>query len=257
MFTRKKEICKSMGIVAMLTLGTSSTLQSEPLTQTQLHATMGIVTNFILSDGITHNGTSYGTVTSPYTGRVWLNKNLGATQVCTSFDDVACYGDYYQWGRNVDGHEKSNSFDVPTLANNVTNVGHKNFITTSNSPYDWTFVDVSGVGRSVNWSATDGNSVCPTSFRVPSIAELKAELLDIGSAQIANNADAFNSFLKLPSAGYRLHTNGSIVNTGLLGNMWSSSASGNVASFLYFDSASATSYNNIRALGISVRCLKN
>jgi len=49
------------------------------------------------STEITHNGVAYDVVTSPYTSRVWLDRNLGATQVCTSFDDVDCYGDYYQW----------------------------------------------------------------------------------------------------------------------------------------------------------------
>jgi hypothetical protein len=58
---------------------------------------------------ITHNGTSYGTVKSPYTGKIWLDRNLGASQVCdrnNSFTDnndyvtsqQNCFGDYYQWG---------------------------------------------------------------------------------------------------------------------------------------------------------------
>lgn len=76
----KKTNIKVWGMVAMLTLFSASTLKAAPLTQTELHATMGIVTNFILDDGITHNGTSYGTVTSPYTGRVWLDRNLGAAR---------------------------------------------------------------------------------------------------------------------------------------------------------------------------------
>jgi hypothetical protein len=34
---------------------------------------------------------------------VWLDRNLGATQVATKVDDSAAYGDYYQWGRAKDG----------------------------------------------------------------------------------------------------------------------------------------------------------
>lgn len=64
-----------------------------------------------ISGMIVHNGITYGTITSAETGRVWLDRNLGASQVCTSLDDEACYGDYYQWGRAADGHEK---FDSPT-----------------------------------------------------------------------------------------------------------------------------------------------
>ena len=48
----------------MLGLNTSAVMAD--ITQVELHATMGIITNFILDDsGIRHNGTSYGKVTSP------------------------------------------------------------------------------------------------------------------------------------------------------------------------------------------------
>jgi hypothetical protein len=40
-----------------------------------------------------------------HTGKVWLDRNLGARQVCTSSTDAACFGDLYQWGRAKDGHE--------------------------------------------------------------------------------------------------------------------------------------------------------
>jgi len=62
---------------------------------------VGVVGDYTLLHGVT-----YGTVTSPYTGRVWLDGNLGASQVCTAYNDSTCYGDYYQWGRGTDGHEK-------------------------------------------------------------------------------------------------------------------------------------------------------
>ncbi len=49
-----------------------------------------------------------GEVLSP-TGKVWMDKNLGATQVATSSTDAASYGSLYQWGRNTDGHESRTS----------------------------------------------------------------------------------------------------------------------------------------------------
>ncbi|WP_202775495.1 inverse autotransporter beta domain-containing protein [Bathymodiolus azoricus thioautotrophic gill symbiont] len=56
---------------------------------------------------------TYGLITSLNTGRVWLDRNLGATKVAESSADSGAYGDYYQWGRNdicpVD-------FSVPTEA---------------------------------------------------------------------------------------------------------------------------------------------
>tara|TARA_B110000090_G_scaffold89704_1_gene101755 strand:- start:8070 stop:8588 length:519 start_codon:yes stop_codon:yes gene_type:complete len=44
------------------------------------------------------------TVTSP-TGQVWMDRNLGATQVATSSTDHLAYGNLYQWGRALDGHQ--------------------------------------------------------------------------------------------------------------------------------------------------------
>jgi hypothetical protein len=59
----------------------------------------------VTDDEIFFNNLVYSTVTSPDTGKVWLDRNLGATQVATSKTDSAAYGHYYQWGRNDDGHE--------------------------------------------------------------------------------------------------------------------------------------------------------
>ena len=203
---------------------------------------------------ITHNGISYGAVVSPYTGKVWLDRNLGASQVCTSFDDANCYGDYYQWGRNADGHEDSMSNITTTIALNVNNVGHGYFIGT----FDWASVDITGTIRSANWSAINGNSVCPIDFRVPTRAELKSELYDVGSAQIANRNDAFNSFLKLPSAGDRAYFLGAMANIGTAGFVWSVSSATGISDPISFSefSASAT-IQGFRGHGLSVRCIKN
>jgi hypothetical protein len=43
---------------------------------------------------------------------VWLDRNLGATQVATSLNDSDAYGDLYQWGRAKDGHEKSSTTTI-------------------------------------------------------------------------------------------------------------------------------------------------
>lgn len=93
-------------------------------------------TTFFIS-GETWKGLVYETVTSPVTGRVWLDRNLGASQVCTALDDTNCYGDYYQWGRDTDGHEKSNSSTTATLATDLNTSGNSSFITNGSSPYDW------------------------------------------------------------------------------------------------------------------------
>ncbi|CAA6825357.1 MAG: Unknown protein [uncultured Sulfurovum sp.] len=204
---------------------------------------------------IVRNGITYGTVTSPYTDRVWLDRNLGASRVCESLDDYMCYGDYYQWGRKADGHE-DNSENSPILAINVDNVGHDNFITSSHiHPYDWASVDINGSQRQSNWSKTDGSSLCPQGFRVPTFAELKAELLDEESAQITNRVDAFNSFLKLSTAGYKSHSTSGIFELNDMGQYWTSSPNGNVAVFLAFGEDEAASFVRYRADALSVRCI--
>ena len=214
------------------------------------------IITYLLSDDvvttgtITHNGTTYGTVTSPYTGKVWLDRNLGASQVCTSFDDAACYGDYYQWGRNYDGHQESNSSTISTQATDVNSAGSS--FRYGNS--DWASVDSDGSQRTANWSKTDGTSVCPVGFRVPSVDELKAETLDNG---VTNSATAFSNFLALPLAGYRYYNSASMGDVGFWGYVWASSVNGSGSHFVYYLSDYAGSYYNYRAYGFAVRCLKD
>ena len=227
-------------------------------------------------DEIWHLGTQYCAVESNITDKVWLDRNLGASMECNesrdsfgSPDDAAvdaeytasqkdCFGDYYQWGRNHDGHEDSNSSHNDIQKTNVNDTDG-NFTTDDGTYREWVKdTDSDGSLRSANWSATDGSSICPAGYRVPTIDELKAELLDTGSAEIQNREDAYNSFLKLPSSGYRDYTSASMEGNGSYGYIWSSSANGGGASSLYFESGDASWYaNDIRAYGYSVRCLRD
>ena len=113
-------------------------------------------------DTLTLDGLTYGVIASPSTGRLWLDRNLGATQVATSSTDTASYGDYYQFGRVTDGHEKSGSTTTAILSGDVVNVGSA-FIRNATNPYDWTTADSSGGMReSINSanipSLTDGTA---------------------------------------------------------------------------------------------------
>jgi hypothetical protein len=181
--------------------------------------------------------------------------------VCTAYNDSACYGDYYQWGRNADGHEKTTSSNQELNSSNqvsdITNVGHSDFLTSSDTyDYDWAKdADSNGSLRSANWSKTDGTSVCPVGYRVPTIAELRAETVDLSGFD--NRSDAFESFLKLPSAGIRGYGSGSVYDQGSYGSVWSSSPSGSRAGRVYFDGSDAGWGNRNRAYGRSVRCLRD
>jgi hypothetical protein len=230
-------------------------------TDTSNNETIQTVTITILDieceNPVTHNGTMYCTVVSPYTGKVWLDRNLGAARVCESYNDTACYGDYYQWGRNYDGHEDSTSGTTTTQATDVNSAGNSFII----GSIDWASVDGAGTTRTANWSATDGSSVCPVGFRVPNITELRAETLDAtdvtGSTKVVNRDTAFSNFLKFPSAGDRGSGGGSMYGVGSWGVVWSSSASGSGSSNVHFGSGDARSNHGGRAGGFSVRCLRD
>ncbi|CAA6828005.1 MAG: Unknown protein [uncultured Sulfurovum sp.] len=231
----------------------ASALPTQVDTQVELQA--------IVDGLIVHNGTTYGTVISPYTGIVWLDRNLGAERRCTTFDDAQCYGDYYQWGRNFDGHEDLVSGTTDIQAIDVNDVGHEDFITADNTyDYDWgNTADSSGVIRVSHWSTTDGSSVCPADFRVPTLDEFKAELFDSGSANIQNRDNAYDSFLKLPSAGLRNRYDGSMTEQGEVGLVWTISLEHTGAYAPYWKSSNVgwIDYYRSRANGKTVRCLKD
>jgi len=194
----------------------------------------------VQAETITHNGVTYGTVTSPHTGRVWLDRNLGASRVCTAYNDSACYGNYYQWGRGTDGHEKSNSTTTSTQAIDVNNAG-SNFIK-GNS--DWASTDSDGRIRSANWSKTDGSSVCPIGYVVPKITEFIAE-------NISGKIDSYDK-LKLPSSGWRYGEYGDLRNRGSYEVFWTSSQ----PILFRINSGEVEWYGSSPWNGLSIRCIK-
>ncbi len=216
--------------------------------------------------GDTWKGFTYNIITSPITGRQWLDRNLGASRVCTSSTDTSCYGDYYQWGRLADGHEKADSIlsQTDAQASDISNVGNE-FI--QGLSLDWTRIDIdsNGTKRSAQWSKTDGTGVCPIGFRVPTIIELENETLiyagtdniSTGAVKVTNSSTAFQNFLKFPVSGYRSYSNGSVYDIGLWGYVWSTSAMGGISSLLIgFDSSNGGWDYGFRGNALSIRCVK-
>jgi uncharacterized protein (TIGR02145 family) len=189
------------------------------------------------------------TVYNPKTGKTWMDRNLGASRAAISSTDAEAYGDLYQWGRGTDGHEKRTSQTTSTLSSS-NSPGHGNFITVRSGPYDWRSPQNNNLWQGVNGT----NNPCPEGFRIPTIAEWKAELDSWGNK---NSAGAFASPLKLPVAGYRHYSLGSLSYVGSYGFYWSSSVNGTYAQYLFFISSKATWSNDFRASGYSVRCLKD
>ena len=88
----------------------------------------------VIVQPIIHHGLTYKPVVSPQTGRVWLDRNIGAERACKNDEDTKCFGDYYQWGRNTDGHEKLNSPTTTKKGATITDSGNKFVI----NHEDWT-----------------------------------------------------------------------------------------------------------------------
>ena len=178
-----------------------------------------------------------------------MDRNLGASQVATSSADAAAYGDLYQWGRAADGHESRTSGTTSTLATSDT-PGDGNFITNGSSPYDWRNPQNDNL-----WQGVSGtNNPCPSGYRLPTEAEWEAE---IATWSFANATGAFASPLKLPVAGRRGNSNGTLYDVGSYGYYWSSTVDGTYARGLNFGSSNAGMGSGSRADGFSVRCLKD
>ncbi len=185
-------------------------------------------------------------VYNPITGKIWMDRNLGATQVAASSIDASSYGDLYQWGRRGDGHQcrtspkmfSTSSVDQPT---------NGNFMIGGFPTQDWRNPQNNNL-----WQGLNGiNNPCPSGYRLPTATELDTERLSWGSS---NAQGAFTSYLKLPLSGYRSgYTAGEGFVSGY-GMYWSSTISGSKS--VYLNIASSL-LDGTRDSEYSVRCIKN
>ena len=191
-------------------------------------------------------------VTNPTTGKTWMDRNLGASQVATSSTDAQAYGDLYQWGRRSDGHQCRTSPTTATLSS-TDQPAHGDFITVNSGNLDWRSPQNNNLWQGVNGV----NNPCPSGYRLPTDPESEAER---ASWSANTSVGAFASPLKLPVAGYRNYSDGSLSNVGSGGSYWSStviSISVTAPRFLLFNSSIAVLYTSNRVSGRSVRCLKD
>lgn len=189
------------------------------------------------------------TVYNPITGRTWMDRNLGASQVATSSTDADAYGDLYQWGRSADGHQLRTAGSTTTVTD-ADNPGHSDFIRNPTSPFDWHIPQNDNL-----WQGTNAmNDPCPTGFRIPTIAEWEEERLSWSSN---NAAGAFGSPLKLTTNGRRSSHSGDFFEVGAIGYYWSSTIDETAAKSLFFFSAVAGPGVYNRAYGFAVRCIQD
>jgi uncharacterized protein (TIGR02145 family) len=192
------------------------------------------------------------TVVNAKTGKFWMDRNLGATQVATSSGDADSFGGLYQWGRGTDGHQIVSSSTTSVLSSSDT-PGNGEFIRLSTTPGDWRISPNTNLWQGVNGI----NNPCPTGYRIPTGAEWDAERTSWSSN---NSVGAFASPLKLPMGGYRFSGDGIAIhrsNAPYYGYYWSSTVIGNDSRYLYFTSNFADMEYDGRADGLSVRCIKD
>jgi hypothetical protein len=188
-------------------------------------------------------------VTNPTTGKTWMDRNLGATQVATSSTDAAAYGDLYQWGRGNDGHQCRTSSTTTTLSA-TDQPGHGNFITVTSGLMDWRSPQNPNLWQGVNGV----NNPCPNGYRVPTEVEWENETINwISSISI----DGFPSNLKIPEAGFRSNATGLLTDVGTFGYLWCSTLFAHKATHLYFFSNVPFLITSERVFGLSIRCIKN
>lgn len=198
-------------------------------------------------------------VVNPKTGRIWMDRNLGAIRSANANNDINSYGDLYQWGRRADGHQCRNSFVLDSTPFETDQPASSDFIVPY---YDWRSIQNDNL-----WQGLEGvNNPCPIGFRLPTDAEW---IVERESWETPNGA--FLSKSKLPFGGSRsnVRPEGSFLNVGLAGNYWSSTTGsevgvrnfnaimihfGNKVSHSYFDGQMR--FEN-RGAGLSVRCIKN
>ncbi len=182
-------------------------------------------------------------------GKVWMDRNLGASRVATSSTDSVGFGDLYQWGRAKDGHQLRTSATTPTLAS-VDKPATSDFITIKTGTQDWR-----NPQNSTLWQGVGGsNNPCPTGFRLPTVAEWN---LEIASWNSNNNVGALVSSLKLPLAGSRSASTSDISLEGTGGYYWTSTIDGTRSRVIVINATQAFVSTSVRGDGKSVRCIRN
>jgi hypothetical protein len=185
-----------------VTVGITAKASSGTTTGTEVKATRSGPIAVRTTVTFTYRGSevTYGILTSATTGKKWLDRNLGAANTPSSYDDFANYGDLFQWGRPDDGHQvltwtsTTNRTGTPTTTTLSTTdtPGHSNWILSPDfEPYDWRTPTNFELWQGVNGK----NNPCPAGWRIPTMT-------DWANENISSIQDGYAK-LKLTQGGTR------------------------------------------------------
>ena len=202
-------------------------------------------------------------------GVVWAPVNCGY-KAPTADSKGFPYGKLYQWGRKYgQGYDEDvyTTLEVGGVSIDIASQESKEnvfYTSTSEYNYDWVYPQDDELWDFVKTEYDP----CPSGWRVPRSSELR-NLCKNKSSWTTNDSgytgywfsgkNAYTTEVPqvfFPAAGYRFH-NGNASGRGSKGAYWSSTSSTSTSSYLYFTSASVSEIGTSRALGYSVRCVKD
>jgi hypothetical protein len=178
---------------------------------------------------------TYGTVTNipGATSKCWITRNLGASQQAASATDAAeeSAGWYWQWNRKQ-GYKHDGTTRTPSTAWDAT------------------------IDGSSTWEAAKDPCTIElgTGWRLPTVTEWNSI---VASGSWANVANAYSSDLKLHIAGGLSYFDGTLVWVGTTAEYWSSSSYFTNGTGLMLQSGYSGQGNTSKALGATLRCLKD
>jgi uncharacterized protein (TIGR02145 family) len=189
--------------------------------------------------------------------RVWLDRNLGAKTLPSTYADKLGYGSLFQWGRTRAGlHHCVDWSATPTDLSTTSSTQLPP--TTSSSYFVITHADWCNAPDGTLWTVTatdNANNPCPDGYRVPTEGELTSTFASSGTTiqEMALSA------LHWAPAGYRRWSDGVLVNVGTTGYYWSKEAGvADPSQSVYgiYSNTQISGLETYRAQGMSVRCIK-